>query len=282
MPVLKSYLHGFTLGTPPAVNCHPRSSRSDCRGWSESSTRTNKNFLKSIPPESLNGYGFAFTLTVRDIPATPAAWASMRHKLMKRMARDGMFRCHWLTEWQMRKAPHLHGCVWYPDYSGIDPKKIRARILNHWLAVAGVGVLGRAQVVKPITDAVGWFQYLAKHASRGLSHYQRNPANIPPAWKGKTGRMWGYWGSWQIEPPLTFDTTFRGGFMLRRIARAWRIADARASGDRKRIRSARGMLRCPERHLSPVRGVSEWIPQSVVQGILLFLASEGEASTARV
>lgn len=267
MRTLSVYLHGVTMGTAPRTTPESPEKRGECQGWSASATRRNVAFLRSIPRDSLTGCGEAFTLTLRDCPESFEAWAEMRDLLLKRLFYSGAVRVHWVTEWQRRGVPHLHGCIWWP--AGSDH---RGAVMYHWHQLAGkYGVSPKAQTCKPITDAVGWFQYCAKHAARGVKHYQRDSANIPEGWQ-KTGRMWGYRGEWDIQDPtrlIVDDETF---YRLRRLARGWRIADARASGDVFRLVTARGMLRCHKPTLSNVRGVSEWIPQDLYLAMLLAAA----------
>ncbi len=65
---------------------------------------------------------------------------------------------------------------------------------------------------------------------------------------------------------------------MRRIARCWRVSDARSAHEDvrpKRIVSARKMLRWGERRFSSVRGVSEWISQDEMLTVILFLRSQG-------
>jgi hypothetical protein len=84
--------------------------------------------------------------------------------------------------------------------------------------------------------------------------------------------MWGYRGEWDISEPMALscdDTTF---YRARRMVRSWRIADARASGDVFRLKTARGMLKCHKRELSNVRGVSEWVTHDVMLAMLLCAA----------
>lgn len=201
--------------------------------------------------------------------------------------------------------PHLHGVVWVPDGDRtICPSWV---IKQHWLAVAEpYGVTMRGQHIAPITDMVGWLKYLAKHAARGVAHYQRSPESVPPAWAGATGRVWGHTGDWPLGPVVKLHLDDAGFFKLRRLCRRWRIADARERYEEKRLRmlnqwpaaetlprrsqtrlagvgaarvitSARSMLTCPERPLSSVRGVSEWIPQDVTDAAVSWLAAEGHA-----
>lgn len=171
----------------------------------------------------------------------------------------GLIRSHWVTEWQRRGVPHLHCALWFPD--DLDSVYLRTTITEHWLAVTkDFGSKTNGQYALMINDAIGWFQYVAKHAARGVGHYQRSPEYIPKAWQRKTGRMWGKTGNWITRDALDLSVPPDVFHMFRRMCRNWRLADARASGNRFRIRTARGMLKCRDRNLCAVRGLSEWLP----------------------
>lgn len=279
MPVISLYRHGVTGGVPPMKNDHDRAMRGDVGGWSDGATRRNTQFLYSVQEQELSGSGFAVTLTLRDCPPDSDAWHRLRRSWEKRMVRAGMVRMHWVTEWQRRGCPHLHAAVWWPvnDPSTSD---LRGKMLGDWMALAaqyGAGIMG--QDAHPITGAVGWFQYVSKHAARGVKHYQRSSDNVPGPWKLKTGRMWGKVGHWPVREKLRIGVQDQygdgGWFAYRRLVRGWRLADARASGDRRRVDLARHMLTCSEQALSRVRGVSEWIPQDVTLAMLANLAGRG-------
>jgi hypothetical protein len=259
-------------------NDHLRAKRGEVGGWSEGASRRNVRFLYAIEETQLTDAGFAVTLTLRDCPPTAAKWHAMRRAWIRRMERAGMTRLHWVTEWQRRGVPHLHGAIFFPE--NFSRSSVGALAVEAWLEVAAeFGVGARGQFVHEITGIVGWFQYLSKHAARGVAHYQRSAENIPAGWKSKTGRMWGHVGDWPQRPSIRFslqDQHGDGGFFAyRRLARSWRVADARAKGDRYRTRSARTMLRCEDRALSRVRGLSEWIPEAVSMGMLANLAARG-------
>lgn len=255
-------------------NDHTRAKRGDCEGWTYSSTRSNTRFLYSIEESGLTGTGFALTLTLKHCPETHDDWHKMRRAFIKRIERLGLVRSHWLTEWQRRGVPHLHAAIWLdcsPDEFGVYKKLI----MGAWLAVAGkYEPSSRSQHVAPIADAVGWFKYLSKHASRGLHHYQRSPDGIPDGWR-KTGRMWGHTGDWPIRESVSFELDNQAWAAFRRIVRGYRVANARASQSRARIKSARRMLKCSDRRQSEVRGVSEWIEESTQMQIFAHLAAEG-------
>ena len=186
MRTMRVYRHGFTVGTPPGVTTHKRALRDTVEGWSTGATRRNVAFLRSIDETRLEApdtVGLAFPLTVRDCPPTAKDWQALRRSWVKRLERRGLIRLHWVTEWQRRGVPHLHGCLWMP-LLGDSAAHVFQSLFDDWLALAapyGAGL--RGQHVAPITDAVGWFQYMAKHMARGVSHYQRAAENIPPgAW----------------------------------------------------------------------------------------------------
>lgn len=123
--------------------------------------------------------------------------------------------------------PHLHAAIWFMGEAqpadGSEPERVRkpvggsgpngsvvegkdipypAQLVALWQTIAKEGEPARiSQDVKTITteDAGHWIQYLAKHAVRGVSNYQRSAENIPLAWKGKTGRVWRKGGDWPTK-----------------------------------------------------------------------------------
>lgn len=260
-------------------NSHLRALRGDVEGWSVGAVRRNTQFLWSVREQDLTGAGVACTLTLKDCPPTAQAWHRLRRSWEKRMFRAGAIRIHWVTEWQRRGVPHLHVAIWWPDrYDTSTP-------IDAWLALAAAFGAGRkAQDAKPIDGVVGWFQYVSKHAARGVRHYQRSAENMPEGWRSKTGRVWGKVGQWSVEEGFRIDLQNhagdRGYFAYRRLVRSWRMGDARASGDLYRIRSARSMLKSHHAPTSAVRGISEWIPMQVQQ--LFFANLLGRGYSVRV
>ena len=274
MPVITVCQNGVSMGFPPGRNDHARSPRGNARGWTASATRSNRRFLWCVDCPQLGSHGYSFTLTVRSCPPSAAAWGSMRRALLKRLLRAGAVRLHWLTEWQRRGVPHLHGCVWFPPGIAGDI------VVSHWLAVASeFGAAISGQDYKPITGALGWLQYLAKHADRGVYNYQRASGSVPAGWSGSTGRMWGHVGQWPLVEPQQLTIDHAGGYAFRRIAQRWRLANARSEVDpakrSSRIRSARRLLQRRDRGGSSVRGTAEWLPRPVVRDVLLYLALQG-------
>lgn len=279
MPVVTVYRHGGKGGVPPARNDHTRMKRGQVEGWSTGATRRNTQFLMSVREPDLTGAGVALTLTVRNCPASAEDWTRLRKRWVERQRRAGMVRLHWITEWQRRGVPHLHVAIWWPDmYRLSDP-------VEDWVELAGelYGAGRKGQHAAVIDGPVGWFKYLSKHAARGVKHYQRNNAQIPESWLEKTGRVWGHCGNWPLDLPRKFGlglddngTTDQGWYWMRRMVRSWRIADARAAGDRRRIVYARGSFRSKEPELSKLRGYQDWMPAEQVQiRMLAGLAERG-------
>lgn len=286
-PLITLYPLGLKAGCPPGINSHTRSERAEVVGWSQRSARGNTDFLYSVQPELLTGVGYALTLTVKVCPPSHDDWKKIRERFFQALRRRELVRMHWVTEWQRRGVPHLHAAVWF--------KEACHDMIFHWLiATEEYQSSMHAQTAAPIHDAEGWFKYLAKHAARGVAHYQRDSANMPTGWR-KTGRMWGNTGDWPTEEPLKHVISWREYWKLRRLSRKWRQAQARQRlkekharalrevnrklpggetdvglslgalrpllrGELIAIRAARRMLRCNDPKLSPVRGISDWVP----------------------
>lgn len=287
MPVTTVYSHGMTGGCPPRVNSHLRALRGAVGGWSDGAARRNTLFLFSVQDQALVGVGFAVTLTLRDCPGTSDEWHRLRRAWSKRVERLGMTYMHWVTEWQRRGVPHMHGAVWFPAelVESVGAERLKREMLGDWIEVAAdFGAGWGSQLAHLITGAVGWFQYMSKHASRGVKHYQRSSENVPPAWQKKTGRMWGHWGKWPLREGIkvTLQDQYGDGgwFAFRRLVRSWRVADARKSGNKRREVMARAMLKCHEIHRSRVRGVREWIPEEAQLAFLANLAGRGFSVTS--
>jgi len=293
------------MSTPPDIR-HGGVVNAEIGGWSAGSTRSNRNFLYSVDlPQLSVGVGspfwaVSFTLTLRECPPLADTWCRKRKDFFRILRRAGALRIHWVTEWQRRGVPHLHGSVWLPKSeweltNGVrgerlpweyyfDPRSICPWELDPapwlWLAEVWIRLWNRepsplAQHGALIETPLGWAKYLAKHAARGLSHYQRSSEGIPVGWQGRTGRMWAKSGDWPIAPTLRFDIDRKAFHIIRRFCRNWVLADARSVGDRRRITWARGMLKCNNPSLSRVRGASEWLPQSVMLLVLGYLSGRG-------
>ncbi len=280
MPIGKLYRNGLTMGA--GGNPNPvGGKRGKVEGWTANAVRRHTRWLYSVDTDDLDGFGWSPTLTLRDCPPTPEAWKRLRESYITSLRRSGiLLRGHWVVEWQRRKVPHLHMAVYLSeDISREDAHRL---LIDPWVRLAeqyGAGVKG--QHLGPITGALGWLEYLSKHAARGVAHYQRS--GKPEGWE-TTGRLWGHLGEWPNTEPLEVTLTRSEFFRFRRLVRSWRVADARAAvhagkSSSRRIRSARKMLASNDRRLSEVRGVSEWIPEHL--GYALMLVASGEPEHPR-
>ena len=268
MATLRAYPNGLTVGMNSRGGNPNPPKRGEVVGWSTAAVRRHKTWLYSIDAPALDGCGWAVTLTLRDCPPDAATWQLVRNRWLERVRVMGATRWHWVVEWQRRGVPHIHAAVYVPQ----GDAKAGARLLRAWTecaAVYGPGWTG--QTAKRIDGPLGWLQYLSKHCARGVQHYQRQ--GKPEGWT-KTGRLWGYGGQWPALEPIGATITPQVAWRFRRLARSWRIADARKAlaraqtipeidAARRRIAYARRMLKCPDKSLSRFRGVSEWIPENV-------------------
>lgn len=251
--------------------------RAEIGGWTAASSRRNMRFLWSVEIDKLTGAGWSFTLTVRNCPPTPKEWAHWCTVYWKRLFEAGAIRLHWVIEWQRRGCPHLHGSIYFPE--SMTAEQVRNLVIDGWAYRNPYDAGSRAQRILPIYEAVGWMQYVAKHAARGVQHYQRSPENIPKEWKGTTGRMWGSRGDWPRGEPLKVhleDQRGDGGWhAFRRLVRSYAVAKARAKGDTSGKVYARAMLKANTRVLAECRGVSTWAPSAVIELLMENLDQRG-------
>jgi len=252
--------------------------RGQIQGWSAGAARRNMRFLQSVMLDKLPPMGLSITLTVKDCPASSKEWSRLTKGLVEFLLRHGATQLHWVTEWQRRGVPHLHGVAYFEAMP--DPF-IQTKVIAYWLhATSHLGTLGRGQHVVPIEGSSGWFQYMSKHASRGHGHYQREKGTLPRSWQ-TTGQLWGKRGNWPVDE-VQVELTKRSWFLFRRVIKSYVIADARSQvlkakrfGDAWSVRTAtrrlvyaRGMLRNNKRGMSEVRGLNEWLPWELSQLIL--------------
>lgn len=275
------------MGTPPIKTNKTPSIRGTLNGWTSATTRRNTNFLRSVDDLAIQCTsdgepltGLACTFTVKHCPESHTEWERIRKAFFDRLRRLDLHRSHWLTEWQRRGVPHMHACLFFPEVEGIPYVRLIEAIESAWIDLtAHLEAKPNSQHIMPIYDAVGWFQYQSKHASRGMFHYQRSQENIPEQWK-KTGRMWGKTGDWPIIEPEKILVNDKVFFAFRRLVRSWRIADAKQSQNLKRISSAKKMLKHNDKDKSKLRGVSEWISKEqsrfLLQTVLDIHGSQSE------
>ena len=233
--MLTLYPNGCSLGKA-GMNKAP-SKRGSCSGWSSAVARRNMRFLWSVENDKLDGVGFSLTYTVQKCPETAQEWSALVHRLSVALMRGtkvspSAMRLHWVTEWQKRGVPHLHGAVYFSqeavDAAG-GPAALCYRLSHVWTHLAAFyGALPHCQTVRHIYDALGWSQYVAKHAARGVKHLQRSPQSLPLKWQGHTGRMWGKSGIWPVAEALKFDFGNMAAYAaFRRLMRSYAKAQAR-------------------------------------------------------
>lgn len=214
-----------------------RGKRGEVKGWTQGSANRNEWFLKSVIPEALEGLkGYALTLTLRYRPSGPEVLAKMVHTFFHML---GCEHFHWVIEWQPRTGhpdgpcPHLHCIVYFKEPPVYVPKKKRLSfraygvqaLLIRWLRVQkGHGALITAQYGSEVYGFAGWAGYMAKHASRGVKHYQRS-AQLPKGWE-KPGRVWGKSNNWPVRSDeyVLSDKLF---FRVRRFVNRFMLARTR-------------------------------------------------------
>jgi hypothetical protein len=241
----------------------PPAKRGAITGWTLQATGRLRRWFYGVDGDALDGHGFALTLTVRDLPPSAEAWTATHRAFLMRMRRAGMVRGQWLTEWQRRGVPHLHGIVYFSEPSADRSEEVT----RAWLEAAERWAPGPAgQHVKDVWGLPGWLQYQAKHSTRGVRHYQR--ANVPEAWQTGTGRLWGHVGEWPLREQLV-EVDHATFHRFRRLLRGWLLGKARDAGDERRARYLRHMLTDPDRARSAVRAVGEFCPEPVARQLLL-------------
>jgi hypothetical protein len=255
--VIRILPNGGGFYTPaPASQTTPE--RGECQGWTRAVSRRNTDFLMSVESDQLTGFGLALSLTIRDCPPAPACWHKVRRRFLERVRRMQAVRVHWLTEWQKRRVPHLHGAVWFPGPNSLT------RVLEHWIQAAReFGAGPYSQKARIIDGPAGWFEYLAKHAARGVAHYQRSRELIPPEWQQKTGRMWGHSGDWPTsEAKLLDDVPRQVEHQFRRLMIRYQIGKARRQSDPRRLRYFRRYRSQAPRETSAAQALPRlWIPE---------------------
>ena len=226
-------------GRPPGTG----GLRSTVKGWSEGSARRLLHKLFEVDGDSLPDTGLSLTVTFdRDLSFDEFHLARSRYVDTLRRRSDLVT---WVVEWTAAGRPHLHLAVY-----GFPGSEVDALLL--WFVIVrplGFDPVWRAQHGERIYGAVGWLAYLAKHAGRGVAHYQRQGS--PVGWD-KTGRLWGFNGAWPSVEPLRADVSPS-------FARDYRaLLEAYATARRGRL----GILP-PElgvEHAHEYRGLSLWIP----------------------
>lgn len=263
--------------------------RTATKGWTPNVARRNEQRLQQIDFDAIDGVPAFVTLTM---PAQQMGEvsAAMFHGWLKSwlryMKRHGMLHYYWILEFQASGNPHLHVLVWL-DHTPEPLEQYRA--LKSWVGIldkSGVGARIQGQIWESI-DVGGVItvdgekvpahpervlMYLAKHAARGVAHYQRQVTNMPDDWQYRSGRVWGHDRGLPLREQQDVECDYQTFHRFRRLVRRWRLAEARSIKDYDRRRAAivqaRGCLKCPRPDVSPYRGVSAWVPAEVASRLL--------------
>ena len=270
--------------------------RTATRGWTTNVARRNEQRLQQIDFDGIDGVPAFVTLTMPSGQMGEVSAADF-HGWLKRwlqfMKRHGLTHYYWILEFQASGNPHLHVLVWL-DHAWDALEQYKA--LRSWVGIlnkSDVGARLQGQIWEPI-DVGGELvvdgervpahpervlMYLAKHAARGVVHYQRQIANMPDDWQFRSGRVWGHDRGLPLREQQDFETDYSTFWTFRRLVRRWRCSEARQIKDAERRRAAivqaRRSLRCGRRDVSPYRGVSAWLPASVASQLLDAAANMG-------
>lgn len=281
--------------------------RSNTNGWTANVARRNEQRLQQIDFDAIDGEAAFVTLTMPKQQMEDVSSEQFHRWLnawLVYMRRRGMRHYYWILEFQASGNPHLHVIVWLSDWRTGGAKRGyehhiwfgEAGVLEQYKALAywvkmlnGDGVaakvdaqnfqlveLGKSSNVDGVTLASATperlLMYLAKHAARGVAHYQRQISNMPEDWQYRSGRVWGHDGKLPLREQLDYECSYDVFWAYRRLVRRWVCANASTMTDddkrRRSITSARRMLRCSRPDVSPYRGVSAWIPSDVASALL--------------
>ena len=205
--------------------------RTSTKGWTVNVARRNEQRLQQLDFDAIDGVPAFVTLTMPSGQMSDVS-ASMFHGWLKRwlqfMKRHGLQHYYWILEFQASGNPHLHVLVWL-DHTP-DPLETY-RALRSWVGIlnkSGVGARLQGQIWESI-DVGGMItvdgetvpahpervlMYLAKHAARGVAHYQRQLSNMPDDWQYRSGRVWGHDRGLPLREQRDYEcdyATFCGG-----------------------------------------------------------------------
>lgn len=284
--------------------------RTNCGGWTRNVARRNEQRLQQVDFEAIDGTPAFVTLTMPKQQMNEVASKQFHrwlHKFLGYMQLRGCVHYYWILEFQSSGNPHLHILFWLNGWETGGEKRgfkhhdwdvvEQYRALAYWVKMLnGDGIfakvdaqnfqlveLGKSSNVdgvaleSPTPERL--LMYLAKHAARGVAHYQRQIENMPEDWKYRSGRVWGHDGKLPLREQLDYECSYDVFWQYRRLVRRWVRANASKMTDddkrRRSIVSARRMLRCSRPDVSPYRGVSAWIPETVAKQLMACVSTEG-------
>lgn len=264
MPVVKVYPGGSSGGfRPPAREVPPgQPTRGKIVGWTPGMVRRQIVWLWSVKVDALGRDGWAVTLTTGGTPDSAASWTAARKMFLHRMAREGVVQHHWVTEWTAKGRPHLHLSMFGGTMDDYRPTQLDTLALVHWLEVCdhfGWDATPEAQHITPITGATGWLEYVSKHTSRGVMHYQRQGA--PDGWES-TGKLWGKGGPWAVESPVEVDLLDAQFYRFRRLVMRYQQTRYRRRGGSVKRRLSRAQ-RLQHLERGKYLGLGSWIPDTL-------------------
>lgn len=271
--------------------------RTATKGWTVNVARRNEQRLQQVDFDAIDGFPAFVTLTMpsgqmEDV--TAAMFHGWLKSWLRFMKRHGLLHYYWILEFQASGNPHLHILVWLDhDWDALEQYKALRSWVN-MLNKSDVGARQQGQIWEPIDiggevvvdgDVVPAhpervLMYLAKHAARGVAHYQRQLSNMPEDWQYRSGRVWGHDRGLPLREQQDVETDYPTFWRYRRLVRRWRLAEANGIVDPERRRAAisqaRGMLRCSRPDISPYRGISAWLPAEVASQLLTAAVRGGE------
>lgn len=263
--------------------------RTATKGWTVNVARRNEQRLQQVDFDAVDGVPAFVTLTMPSQQMGDVS-AAMFHGWLKRwlqyVKRHGLLHYYWILEFQSSGNPHLHVLVWLDH----EPQPLETyKALRSWVGMlnkANVGARIQGQIWESI-DVGGEItvdgdvvpahpervlMYLAKHAARGVAHYQRQLSNMPEDWQYRSGRVWGHDRGLPLREQEDVETDYPTFWRYRRLVRRWRVSEANGIVDPERRRAAvsqaRRCLRCSRPDISPYRGISAWVPADVASRLL--------------
>lgn len=263
--------------------------RTATKGWTVNVARRNEQRLQQIDFDAVEGFPAFVTLTMPSGQMGEVS-AAMFHGWLKSwlryMKRHGLAHYYWILEFQASGNPHLHLLVWLDhDWDALEQFKALRSWVN-MLNKSDVGARLQGQIWENI-DVGGEItvdgetvpahpervlMYLAKHAARGVAHYQRQIENMPDDWQYRSGRVWGHDRGLPLREQQDVECDYPTFWRYRRLVRRWRCSEANSIVDPERrcaaVVQARRCLRCPRPEISPYRGISAWVPSDVASALL--------------
>ncbi|MBM6698946.1 hypothetical protein H7U32_01110 [Bifidobacterium pullorum subsp. saeculare] len=299
------------IGAAMKTNSHiGRQAGETCHGWTPAVARRNEQALQRIDfygamlktqrweiacelygrdaagpkpkEENLLDYRpFAVTLTI-PADAMPEVSAATFHRWLrtwiKRAQRAGMVHYYWILEFTAAGTPHVHCTAWMRPEVEINGPLLPVA----WVEIlkgSGIAASLSAQDSEKLDMARGpesWLVYQAKHASRGVQHYQRQVESMPPDWQTTSGRMWGHDRGLPMREPTSWVMSAQSFWVMRRLVQKANTASVTSgrhrfkdeAAKRRAITVSRRMRRCGDLVVSPSRGVGAWLPLPTAVAIM--------------